>query len=88
MRVLQLLTTSNQTTLDSRVYTTGIDITASDLEKKNRTGLQLMSGCQLLELTKKGTAFYHKAIAFASRKYDQEKMECKESGTTIEDVKT
>ena len=62
---------------DYRVYIAGIDITAaSDLEKNNRTrSLLLISGSQLLELTKKGTAFYCKILAFASRKYDLEKIE-------------
>ena len=74
-------------TLDeSRVYTSGIEITALDLEKKNRTGNQLMSGRQILDLAKKGTGNYRKALAYASRKYDLEGMHCIESGTSKDDV--
>ena len=64
----------------------GIDITTDDLEKKNRSGPQLMSGRQLLDMAKQGTKFYRKALAYASRKYDLDTMQCKESGHTIDDV--
>ena len=51
-------------------FTAGIDNTTDDLEKKNWSSPQLMSGRQLLDMAKLGTKFYHKALAYASRKYD------------------
>ena len=70
----------------SRSYIAGIDITQNDLKKKNRSGSQLMTGRQIFDLAKKGTSYYRKALAFAARKYDMEKLECKESGSTVDDV--
>ena len=63
-----------------------MDIVSTDLEKKNRTGNQLMTGRQLYELAKKGTAYYRKALALVSKKFDLETMECKESGQSVDDV--
>ena len=70
----------------SRKYFAGVDIVYNDLEKKNRTGTPLMSGRQIFDLAKKGTGYYRKALAFASRKYDIESMTCKESGSNEDDV--
>ena len=70
----------------SRSYIAGIDITQKDLEKKNRSGSQLMTGRQLFDIANKGTSYYRKALAFAARKYDMEKLECKESGSNVDDV--
>ena len=63
-----------------------MDIVSTDLEKKNRTGNQLMTGRQLYKLAKKGTAYYRKALALVSKKFDLETMECKESGQSVDDV--
>ena len=57
-----------------------------DLEKKNRTGDQLLSGRQILDMAKRGTKAYRKALAFASRKWDIEKGGPKESGNSINDI--
>lgn len=70
----------------AKSFTASVDITVDDLEKKNRSGPQLMSGRQLLDMAKRGTKFYRKALAYASRKYDLDTMQCKESGNTIDDV--
>ena len=61
----------------SKTFIAGIDITSSDLEKRNRTGTQL---------AKKGTGNYCKALAYASKKIDLDTLQCKESGTTVDDV--
>ena len=84
---IQKHTLKTSLTLDeSRLYVSGIDITALDLEKTYRSNDQLMSGRQILDLAKKGTGNYRKALAFASRKFDLETMSCIESGTTQDDV--
>ena len=70
----------------SRLYFSNIDILYSDLEKKGRNGSQLVSGRNLLDLAKKGTANYRKALSFAVKKFDLETMHVKESGNTIDDV--
>ena len=67
-------------------FISNVDISVKDLEKKNRSGAQLMSGRQLLDMAKRGTKFYRKALAYASRKFDLETMTCKESGSTVDDV--
>ena len=70
----------------SRMYYANKDILRSDLEKKSRNGKQLVSGRSILEMAKKGTAYYRKALSFASKKFDLEKMAVIESGNSIEDV--
>ena len=66
----------------SKTFIAGKDITSSDLKKRNCTGTQLMSG----RLAKKGTGNYCKALAYASRKFNLDTLQCKESGTTVDDV--
>ena len=56
------------------------------MKRRYRTGKQLLSGRQLFEMAKKGTSYYRKALAYASRKWDLDKNECKESGSTVDDV--
>ena len=70
----------------SRTYYAKIDICKSDLEKKGRNGKQLVSGRNLLDMAKKGTANYRKALSFAVKKFDLEKMDVIESGNSIDDV--
>ena len=70
----------------SRVYFAEEDIFLLDLEKKGRKGKQLVSGRNILDLAKKGTANYRKALSFASKKLDLETMSVKESGNTLDDV--
>ena len=77
---------SSLTRDDSRTYYTNRDILVADLEKKGRNGQQLVSGRNLLDIAKKGTANYRKALSFAVKKFDLEKMEVYESGNTIDDV--
>ena len=45
-----------------------------------------MSGQQLLETAKRGAANYRKALGYASRKFDIDTLQCKESGSTIDNV--
>ena len=71
---------------DTRKYYANIEITVRDLEKKGRNGKQLVSGRNLLDMAKKGTANYRKALSFAVKKFDLEKMEVIDSGNSIEDV--
>ena len=52
----------------SRIFFAGIDIIRSDLEKKGRNGNQLLSGRNLYDMDKKGTANYRKALSFARKK--------------------
>ena len=70
----------------SRVYYIGVDITHDDLEKRNRTGNQLITGRNLLDLCVKGVKNYKKALAFCEHKWDIEKCEPKNSGDSMEDV--
>ena len=70
----------------SRNYFAGIDIVATDLEKKSRNSAILSSGRTLLDLGKKGIANYRKALSFASKKFDLDSMTVKESGNSIDDV--
>ena len=48
---------------NSRQYICGYDITALDLEKKNRTGDMLLSGRQILDMAKRGNKAYRKSIS-------------------------
>ena len=83
----QITILKHQLSMDrTRSYEVGRDIITSDLEKKNRTGNQLLSGRSILDMAKKGTANYRKALAFASAKYNLGSYECIEYGTSIEDV--
>ena len=70
----------------SRTYFANVDILAVDMEKKGRNGKQLVSGRNLLDMAKKGTANYRKALSFAVKKFDLDKMEVLESGNSVEDV--
>ena len=70
----------------SRRYYADKDIIRTDLEKKSRNGKQLVSGRSLLEMAKKGTAYYRKALALTHKKFDLDKMSVIESGNSIEDV--
>lgn len=70
----------------SRKYYVGEDILAPDLEKKNRSGALLVSGRNLLDMALRGIKCYKKALAFCLQKWDMEKMVCKKSGDTVEDV--
>ena len=45
-----------------------------------------MSGQQLLETAKRGAANYRKALGYASRRFDVDTLQCKESGSTIDNV--
>ena len=57
-----------------------------DLEEKGRNGQQLVSGRNILDMAKKGTSNFRKALSFAAKKFDLDKMTVKESGNTIDDV--
>ena len=70
----------------SRMFFVGTDILRSNLEKKGRNGQQLVSGRNLLDMAKRGTANYRKALSFTSKKFDLDTMSVKESGNTIDDV--
>lgn len=70
----------------SRTYFANKHIIRSDLEKRTRNGKQLVSGRSILETAKKGTAYYRKALSFACKKFDLDKMTVIESGNTIQDV--
>ena len=69
-----------------RSFVAGDDISVTDLEKKSRSSPELIVGRALLETAKRGIKHYRKALAYASRKFDLDTMQCKESGTTIDDV--
>ena len=71
---------------ENRLYYIGSDITHSDLEKKNRTGQELLNGRQITDMAKRGLRDYRKALAFACEKWDMKKCQAKESGTTVDDV--
>ena len=70
----------------SRTYFANVDILPVDMEKKGRNGKQLVTGRNLLDMAKKGTANYRKALSFAVKKFDLDKMEVLESGNSVEDV--
>ena len=69
-----------------RTYYCGDDITQQDLEKRNRTGNQLMTGRNMLDLCIRGVKNYKKALAFCGHKWDFETSEPKKSGDSIEDI--
>ena len=71
---------------NSRKYFAKLDFLPSDLEKKGRNGKQLVSGRNLLDMAKKGTANYRKALSYAVKKFDLDKMDVIESGNSIDDV--
>ena len=71
---------------DSVFYYLGSDISYHDLKKKNRTGVTLLNGRQLLDMAKRGLKDYRKALAYATDKWDIKKCEPIESGTTVDDV--
>ena len=58
----------------SRSYFSGVDIRAEDLEKKNKTGVVLITGRNLHDLASKGLSSYKKALAFNEAVWDSEKM--------------
>ena len=70
----------------SRVFFAGKHIVRSDMEKKGRNGQQLVSGRNIYDMAKRGTANYRKALSFATKKFDLDSMIVKESGSTIDDV--
>ena len=70
----------------SRVFFAGKHIVISDMEKKGRNGQQLVSGRNIYDMAKRGTANYRKALSFATKKFDLDSMIVKESGSTIDDV--
>ena len=47
---VQVHTLKTSLTHDTRIYTCGKEIRMLDLEKKNRTGAQLLSGRQMLDM--------------------------------------
>ena len=70
----------------SRRYYAKSEILPCDLEKKGRNGKQLVSGRNLLDMAKKSTANNRKALSFAVKKFDLDKMEVLESGNTKDAV--
>ena len=70
----------------SKTYYANNDILRSDLEKKSRNGNQIVSGRSILEMAKKGTAYYRKALSFTSKKFDIDKMAVIDSGNSMQDV--
>ena len=69
----------------SRSYYSDVDIRAEDLEKKNKTGVVLVTGRNLHDLASKGLKYYKKALAFNEAVWDSELMCEKDSGHSIED---
>lgn len=64
----------------------GKDINIIVLERKKRTTLQLLSGCQLHDVRDRGVKSYRKALLFTSQKLDLQTDQPKESGTTVDDI--
>ena len=58
----------------------------SDLEKKTFNSSLLVAGRALLNLAKKGYEHHRKSLSDAERKWNMEKCEPIESGTTMDDV--
>ena len=69
----------------SRDYYSNRDIRVEDLEKKNRTGSQLITGRNLVSLAVKGVKTYKKALSLCAHKWDLDTNEPLESGDKIED---
>ena len=69
----------------SRDYYSDHDIRVDNLEKKNRTGSQLITGRNLLALAVRGVKTYKKALSFCADKWDLDRNQPLDSGTTIED---
>ena len=46
------------------IYYVGSNITGSDLKLKNRTGAELLSGHQMVDMAKKGLRDFRKAMTF------------------------
>ena len=69
----------------SRDYYSVHDIRLEDLEKKNRTGAQMITGCNLLSLSIRGVKSYKKALSFCANKWDIERNVPLDSGNKLED---
>ena len=69
----------------SRDYYSDHDIRVEDLEKKNRTGAQLITGRNLVSLAVRGVKTYKKALAFCAHKWNLDTNEPLDSGYKIED---
>ena len=68
------------------MYFSVTDICASDLEKRIRMGSQLNTGRNLLDMTLRGIRNYTKVLAFCLHKWDENTIQPKDSGDTIDDV--
>ena len=86
-------TTTTQLTLKSIIlpgtltkYQARIDITHLDLEKRLRTGKELISGRKLLMMAKEGTKQYKKALSYCAHRWDLKTGTPLDSGHTVEDV--
>ena len=70
----------------SKKYIAGVDILASELEKKSRSSKQLVTGRNLLDIANRNMKKHRKAIGFASHLWDLDKNIPIKSGTTEDDV--
>ena len=77
---------SSLTMDDTFNYLSKIDINSEDLEKRTLTSKLLITGRSLLNMAKKGLKMYKKALGYAAKKWNIEKCEPIESGTTADDV--
>ena len=71
--------------LNERKFVAGLDITASELEKRSRNTKILMSGRSIYDLAKRSLRKHKKAIGFSAELWDLDKNEPLNSGTTQAD---
>ena len=69
----------------SRKYVAGKDFTAADLEKKTRSNKVLITGRNILDMSKRNVTTHRKAMGFASELWDIENNAPIDSGTTEAD---
>ena len=85
-RPYQLILKDELFALNDRKYVAGVDITASELEKRSRKTNILMSGRSIYDLAKQSLTKHKKAIGFLAELWDLDKNEPLKSGTTEADI--
>ena len=70
---------------DNTSYYSLSDIRHDDLEKKNRTGSQLVTGRNFYDMAVRGMKSYKKAQSFVNDVWNMNALEPKKSGDSIED---
>ena len=69
----------------SRKYVAGKDFNCSQLEKKSRASKVLITGRNILDMTKRNVSMHRKAMGFASEVWDMDTNTPIKSGTTEAD---